>query len=108
MSCQFLSFSTSSSSATYNGNPHPRDFIRTHKAELETWDTYAWKQALGTFDALRDAWEARKREVEARVGAAQRDMQVQMQQMQMGYYAGQMQQEVGRLQGVSGFLGIVA
>ena len=24
--------------------PHPRDYIRQHKAEMESWDTYAWKQ----------------------------------------------------------------
>lgn len=25
-------------------SPHPRDFVRGHKQELESWDSYAWKQ----------------------------------------------------------------
>jgi len=78
--------SQTTSSSTYNGNLHPREFIRTHKAELESWDTYAWKQVLNTFNALKDAWAARKKEVEARIAQVQRDY---------GYTG---QQEVARLQ----------
>lgn len=74
--------------ATYNGHVHPREFIRSHKAELETWDSYAWKQVLNSFDALKDAWAARKTEVEGRISQVQRDY---------GYTG---QQEVARLQGV--------
>jgi hypothetical protein len=80
--------SSSSPSATYNGNLHPREYIRKHKAELEIWDPYAWKQALNTFDTLKDAWGARKKDVEGRIAQVQRDY---------GYTG---QQEVGRLQGV--------
>lgn len=27
--------------------PHPREFVQQNKAELEAWDTYAWKQVCG-------------------------------------------------------------
>jgi hypothetical protein len=27
------------------GYKHPREYVREHKSELETWDSYAWKQA---------------------------------------------------------------
>ncbi|KAI0690005.1 hypothetical protein BC835DRAFT_210996 [Cytidiella melzeri] len=47
-------------------HPHPREFVHRNKAELEAWDTYAWKQVINCFDALKDAWMMRKREVEAR------------------------------------------
>ncbi|TFY66581.1 hypothetical protein EVG20_g4506 [Dentipellis fragilis] len=57
------------SSATTSGfrPDHPRSFIHTHKSELESWDAVTWKQALNAFDALKDAWELRKKEVEARI-----------------------------------------
>jgi hypothetical protein len=80
--------SSVNSSTTYNGHLHPREFIRTHKAELEIWDPYAWKQALNAFSALKDAWAARKRDVEGRITQVQRDY---------GYTG---QQEVARLQAV--------
>lgn len=81
-------FSSLPSSGTYNGNVHPREYIRKHKAELEIWDPYAWKQALNTFDTLKDAWATRKKDVDGRIAQVQRDY---------GYTG---QQEVGRLQGV--------
>jgi len=77
---------SSNASKTYNGHTHPREYIRTHKAELEVWDNYAWKQALNAFDVLKDAWAARKKEVESRITQVQRDY---------GYTG---QQEVARLQ----------
>ncbi|KZT00817.1 uncharacterized protein LAESUDRAFT_764272 [Laetiporus sulphureus 93-53] len=46
--------------------PHPREYVQQHKVELDSWDVYAWKQAQNCFEALREAWGARKREVEAR------------------------------------------
>ena len=52
------------------------------------WDQYAWKQALNAFDALKDAWATRKKDVEGRIAQVQRDY---------GYTG---QQEVVRLQGV--------
>ncbi|KAI0359846.1 hypothetical protein OH77DRAFT_1419180 [Trametes cingulata] len=48
---------------------HPREFVQTHKAELEAWDSYTWKQAQNSFDELKSAWEARKTELEARMRA---------------------------------------
>jgi hypothetical protein len=46
---------------------HPREFIRKYKAELEAWDTYSWKQMQNAFEALKDAWEKRMHEIEARL-----------------------------------------
>ncbi|KAF8896378.1 hypothetical protein BD779DRAFT_581384 [Infundibulicybe gibba] len=83
-------------STSPSGNPHPREYIRTHKAEIESWDTYAWKQLLGAFDNLKDSWEVRKNELGAKVGQLQR----QLQQGGGGYYPGQIQQEAARLQGL--------
>ncbi|KAF7374909.1 hypothetical protein MSAN_00377000 [Mycena sanguinolenta] len=77
------------------GQLHPREYLRQHKAEIESWDTYAWKQLLGTFDALKDAWEARKKEVEGNIAQLQQQMQYG------GYYASQVQQEIGRLQAMA-------
>ncbi|PIL35567.1 hypothetical protein GSI_02295 [Ganoderma sinense ZZ0214-1] len=48
---------------------HPREYVQHHKAELETWDSYSWKQAQNSFDDLKRAWEARKSELEARLKA---------------------------------------
>ncbi|KAJ7127011.1 hypothetical protein C8R44DRAFT_780175 [Mycena epipterygia] len=94
-------FSTSTSAT---GQLHPREYIRIHKAEVESWDAYAWKQLLQGFDALKDAWEARKKELEGHVAQLQQQVQ-----QYGGYYAGQMQQmqqiqqmqqEAARLQGM--------
>ena len=74
--------------ASYNGHLHPREYIRTHKAELESWDSYAWKQCLNSFDILKDAWTMRKKEVEQRIAIVKRDY---------GYTG---QGEVVRLQGI--------
>ncbi|KAI0367779.1 hypothetical protein BV20DRAFT_970104 [Pilatotrama ljubarskyi] len=48
---------------------HPREFVQTHKAELEAWDSYTWKQAQNSFEDLKSAWEARKTELEGRMRA---------------------------------------
>ncbi|KAL5525801.1 hypothetical protein ACEPAG_7138 [Sanghuangporus baumii] len=50
-----------------NGETHPRQFIRTHKQELEMWDSVAWRQALNSFEALRSAWESHKNQVSMRL-----------------------------------------
>ncbi|KAJ7773251.1 hypothetical protein B0H16DRAFT_1304448 [Mycena metata] len=91
-----LPFTTSAT-----GQVHPREYIRTHKAEVESWDTYAWKQLLNGFDALKEAWEARKKEIEGHVSQLQRQMQQQMQQYNGALYAAQIQQEASRLQGMA-------
>ncbi|EDR08511.1 uncharacterized protein LACBIDRAFT_327003 [Laccaria bicolor S238N-H82] len=77
-----------------SGDPHPRDYIRTHKAEIESWDSYAWKQLINTFEALKKAWESRKMELAGRVE------QLKMQMQYGGYYQAQIQQEGSRLYGL--------
>lgn len=32
--------------------PHPRDYVRTNKQDLESWDSYAWKQVCGALFLL--------------------------------------------------------
>ncbi|THV07413.1 hypothetical protein K435DRAFT_643849 [Dendrothele bispora CBS 962.96] len=86
---------TTSTSST--GQPHPREYVRTHKAELEAWDQYTWKQLLNKFDDLKEAWQARKKEIDGKVA----QLQMQMQYSGGGYYAMQFQQEIARLQGLS-------
>jgi len=73
---------------------HPREYIRIHKAEVESWDPAAWRGLLSGFDALKEAWETRKKEIEGNIAQLQQQMQYG------GYYAGQIQQEVARLQGM--------
>jgi hypothetical protein len=51
------------------GVQHPRTFIQTHKVELEAWDPPSWKQVQNVFEALKTAWEMRKRAAETQVRA---------------------------------------
>jgi hypothetical protein len=51
------------------GVQHPRMFIQTHKVELEAWDPPTWKQVQNVFEALKTAWETRKRAAETQVRA---------------------------------------
>jgi hypothetical protein len=51
------------------GVQHPRTFIHSHKTELEAWDPQTWKQVQSSFEALKVAWEARKRAAESQVRA---------------------------------------
>ncbi|KAH9481734.1 hypothetical protein JR316_0006261 [Psilocybe cubensis] len=81
-----------------SGEPHPRDYIRAHKAEIEAWDNFAWKQLLGAFETLMKAWETRKGELAARVGEMSAQMNVGM--AYGPYYVAQIQQEGARLQGL--------
>lgn len=81
-------------STSTSGRTHPREYIRTHKAELETWDTYSWKQLLNSFDALKDAWDYRKKELDIKI----KELQAQLQFA--GPYYAQYQQEGSRLQGL--------
>ncbi|KAF5382102.1 hypothetical protein D9615_004333 [Tricholomella constricta] len=85
-----------STSASSSGNPHPREYLRTHKAEIEAWDTYAWKQLLNAFDALKESWEGRTKELGGKIS----QLQSQLQYGGGGYYIGQIQQEGLRLQGL--------
>ncbi|KAF8910617.1 hypothetical protein CPB84DRAFT_1764147 [Gymnopilus junonius] len=77
------------------GDPHPRDFVRTHKAEVEAWDSYAWKQLINSFDALKQAWDQRKNELTRKIG----ELSAQM-SYGGGYYAAQIQQQGSRIQGL--------
>ncbi|KAF8808718.1 hypothetical protein BYT27DRAFT_7163973 [Phlegmacium glaucopus] len=78
-----------------SGDPHPREYIRSHRQEIEAWDSHAWKQLLNTFEGLKKAWEARSKELRERVGGLQAQMQY------AGYYnQAQIQQEGGRIQGL--------
>lgn len=97
----------SSTTSTFSGNAfgvgpkgdsHPKDYIRTHKAEIEAWDNYAWKQLLNTFEAMKNAWGARKDELMARAKEVVSQGQTRM--AYGGYYAQQVQQEAARLQQV--------
>jgi hypothetical protein len=88
--------SPSSSSISPSGDPHPREYIRSHKLEIEAWDSYAWKQLLNAFDALKNAWDGRAKEL----GPTIAQYQQQLTYGGGGYYTGQIQQEVARLQGV--------
>jgi hypothetical protein len=51
------------------GPTSPRTFIHSHKTELEAWDPQTWKQVQSSFEALKVAWEARKRAAESQVRA---------------------------------------
>ena len=42
------------------GDLHPREHLRTHKAEIEGWNSAGWKNFFKTLDALGNAWNARK------------------------------------------------
>ncbi|GAA5989917.1 hypothetical protein JCM11641_002810 [Rhodosporidiobolus odoratus] len=44
---------------------HPRRYVQEAKAQLTSWDTYAWRQLLNRVDALREAWETRKSGLQA-------------------------------------------
>jgi hypothetical protein len=51
------------------GVQHPRMFIHSHKVELEAWDPPTWRQVQNVFEALKTAWETRKRVAETQVRA---------------------------------------
>lgn len=94
----------SNSSMSYGfsvlGEPHPKDFIRTHKAAIEAWDQSTWRQWIASFEALMRAWDQRKSELKQRGG------ELLQQAASIGGYDYQgmlprIQQEGARLQGVS-------
>ena len=45
---------------------HPREVIRKYKADLETWDTYSWKQLMNSLESLKKSWERRMHELDMR------------------------------------------
>jgi hypothetical protein len=42
----------------YSAKDHPKTVIAQHRAELEQWDQYGWRQSLNSLENLRIAWEA--------------------------------------------------
>ncbi|KAJ7066943.1 hypothetical protein C8F01DRAFT_1119706 [Mycena amicta] len=88
--------SPTTTSTSPAGHLHPREYIRVNKVGVESWDPVTWKQLLGTFDSLKDAWDSRKRDILGNVA------QLQQQLPYAGYYApGQLQQEIARLQAMA-------
>jgi len=78
-----------------SGDPHPRDYIRSHRQEIEAWDPYTWKQLLNSCESLKRSWESRRNELKNKLA------RVQSQLGFIGYYdRSQIQQEVGRMQGL--------
>lgn len=41
----------------YTPRDHPKSVIAQHRAELEQWDQYGWRQCLNSLENLRIAWE---------------------------------------------------
>ena len=79
-----------------SGDPHPREYMRTHRQQIEAWDEYAWKQLLNSCEALKNAWESRRNELKNKL------VLLQSQHRYAGYYdRTQIQQEGDRIQGVS-------
>jgi hypothetical protein len=79
-----------------SGDPHPRDYIHSHKQELEAWDSYTWKQLFNSCEVLEKAWETQKNELKDKVAGFQSQLRY------AGYYdPTQIQQEHTRMQGVS-------
>lgn len=79
-----------------SGDPHPRDYIRSHKQEIEDWDSYTWKQLLNSCEALKNSWEWKRNELKTKLAG------LQSQHRYAGYYdRTQIQQEGGRIQAVS-------
>ncbi|KAF8526319.1 hypothetical protein BU17DRAFT_62300 [Hysterangium stoloniferum] len=54
-----------------SGQQHPRAFIRSHKVQLDTWNSFSWKQALGTFEELKSAWETRRGDLQKHLYSGQ-------------------------------------
>ena len=79
-----------------SGDPHPRDYIRSHRQDIEAWDPYTWKQLLNSCEALKKSWESKRNELKNKLAGLQSQLRY------AGYYdRTQIQQEGGRIQGVS-------
>ncbi|KAL1708186.1 hypothetical protein EV121DRAFT_197649 [Schizophyllum commune] len=87
---------TGASSTSPKGEPHPRSFIRANRDAIARWDGGTWLQLFSTFDALQDAWRARKRDIDGTLAQI-----AQQTQVQGYYYAQQAQPEIARLQGLA-------
>jgi hypothetical protein len=79
-----------------SGDPHPRDYIRSHKQEIEDWDPYTWKQLLNSCEALKTSWESKRNELRTNLAG------LQSQHRYAGYYdRTQIQHQGDRIQAVS-------
>lgn len=47
-------------STSYKPEDHPRQVVQRHKAGLESWDEYSWRQVGNAYGDLRKSWEGRK------------------------------------------------
>ncbi|TEB33359.1 hypothetical protein FA13DRAFT_1627018 [Coprinellus micaceus] len=74
------------------GDPHPRDYLRSNKAQIEAWNGPTWNQFFTTFDTLGAAWNARK------ITAGTQAEQLKAQLPFAGYYQQQYQAEIARIQ----------
>ncbi|KAF8638293.1 hypothetical protein AX17_002313 [Amanita inopinata Kibby_2008] len=89
---------TPTTTRSSSGALHPREYVRTYKTQVESWDGLTWKQLINTFETLKNAWEVRKKELDGKLG----QLQQQLQYAGANYYqAQQIQQEVSRLQMLS-------
>lgn len=41
----------------YGPADHPRQIVQMHRAEMEQWDAYGWRQTLNSLESLRFTWE---------------------------------------------------
>ena len=99
------SFSNSSFGVGPKGDSHPRDYIHTHKSQIEAWDAYAWKQFLNSFETLQRAWDERKAELMTRAKGIIAQGQSGM--AYGGYFAQQVQQEAVKVQQVCARLAFI-
>ena len=44
-------------SHNYGPADHPRQIVPMHRAEMEQWDAYGWRQTLNALESLRFTWE---------------------------------------------------
>jgi hypothetical protein len=42
---------------SYGPADHPRQIVQMHRAEMEQWDAYGWRQTLNSLESLRFTWE---------------------------------------------------
>jgi hypothetical protein len=42
---------------TYGPADHPLQIVQMHRAEMEQWDAYGWRQTLNSLESLRFTWE---------------------------------------------------
>lgn len=79
-----------------SGLPHPRDYIRSNKQQIEAWDKNTWQQLLKSCEALKRSWESKRNELKDKLSGLHAQLRY------AGYYnPAQIQQEGVRIQAVS-------